>query len=304
MLLASWAAGSPAAWADKGDDRAAARVLADAGFAHFQAGRYAQAVASFEAAEARFHAPTNLLFLARSLASGGRLLQARTVYRRLTGAALDPSAPAAFHKALEDGRGELRALEERLPSVLVVVRGAPAGRAARVTIDDVAVVPDVLERPIALDPGEHTIVADVDGAQASAHVRLGGGSTPERVELLLSPTPSAPPAGAPGGALAPSTSPWAKAAFGVGGVGLALGIGTGAASLTTVAHLKSLCPTNPCDPSNAYLADRARALGTTSTVAFVVGTAAAGAGVVLLAALPRHASVSVGPGRLMLRGSF
>src|SRR5690348_13168824 len=87
LLVAPLAVAGPA-------DRDLARSLADAGLELFQAGRVEDAAAKFEAAEAAFHAPTTLLYLARCKAKLGKLLAARALYRRLASEALAPDAPA------------------------------------------------------------------------------------------------------------------------------------------------------------------------------------------------------------------
>src|SRR5437763_5070375 len=97
---------SPAA-AQNAKGPEAARALAEAGREKFEQGEYAQAIAEFEHAEAVFHAPPHLLFIARARVKLGKLLQAREDYRRIVAEPLPRGAPPAFDKAKEDAKKDL-----------------------------------------------------------------------------------------------------------------------------------------------------------------------------------------------------
>ncbi|MCK6590220.1 MAG: tetratricopeptide repeat protein, partial [Polyangiaceae bacterium] len=120
--------------------------------------------------------------------------------------------------------------------------------------------------------------------------------------------------GTEGGSLIP-----AIAAFGVGAVGLGVGGVTGALVIGRASDLKARCQGNLCPISDKDEADSARALGTVSTVAFVVGAAAAATGVVLLvlrapgsdesaanagSSMVMSMKARVGVGRVSIEGRF
>ncbi|XXT17153.1 tetratricopeptide repeat protein [Sorangium sp. So ce429] len=141
------------------------------------------------------------------------------------------------------------------------------------------------------------------------------------VRGALKPPPAAPAAPAPqaggGGSLLP-----AGLAFGLGAVGLGVGVATGIASLSKVSDIKSQCDGRRCPAELQGDADTATTLGHVSTVGFIVGAASAAAGVVLLvvrrggdgapdaaSAAPQARrgvvwSAGVGLGGIALQGSF
>ncbi|HSN99117.1 MAG TPA: hypothetical protein VLS89_12570, partial [Candidatus Nanopelagicales bacterium] len=74
-LAPTVAAAAPGPAADDAKRRATARGLADQGFAHYDEGRYREAVEAFLQAERSFHAPTVVLYRSRAYAKLGWLLQ-------------------------------------------------------------------------------------------------------------------------------------------------------------------------------------------------------------------------------------
>jgi hypothetical protein len=299
--------------------------MADSGYELFQAGKYAEAVAKFEAAETAYHAPTNLLFLARSRARMGKLVAAVALYERLTGEPLAGDAPPAFRKAQEDAVAEVRMLAPRVPHVRVVLRGVPPGRVVRVDVDGVAIPAVDLAQPIGVDPGDHTIAASLDGASGQSQRVQIAESELREVDLdfgapgVTPPPPmgpvDAPPTPTSGrkGSIVPGV-----VALSVGAAGLGVGIATGVLALGKMSDLRAACPSNPCSPTHQGLADTTRTFGNVSTAGFVVGGVAAAAGIVLVIVRPRFgaadtpppagapasATLRVGPGSAALNASF
>src|SRR5262249_34287191 len=161
-------------------------------------------------------APPHLLFMARCRAKLGKLVEARDLYQRVISEELGKNAPGPFQEAQADARTERAALESRLASVRVTIRG-PAD--ARVTIDD---APAAAGERIALDPGQHRIAATAGGSPpVNKTVTLREGAGTEEVELTLG-APAAERASegseAPPPPVRGSVVP-AIVAFGVGGVG-------------------------------------------------------------------------------------
>ena len=71
--------------------------------------------------------------------------------------------------------------------------------------------------------------------------------------------------------------------FGVAGASIVVGAVTGALSLGMTSDLKARCPNDVCSPGDRGSLDSANALANASTATFVIGGAAAVAGVVLIA---------------------
>src|SRR3954454_24091886 len=84
------------------DERAAARVAARQGFAAFNEGRYRDALDLLERAESVVHAPTHMLFIARSYEKMGRLVKAGETYAKLLQEQLLPNASKPFRDAKTD----------------------------------------------------------------------------------------------------------------------------------------------------------------------------------------------------------
>jgi hypothetical protein len=101
--------------------------------------------------------------------------------------------------------------------------------------------------------------------------------------------------------------PWA--AFGVGGVGLGLGVVTGVLAMGKHSTLNGECSGGSCPPSAQSDLDGYHTMGTLSTVGFIVAGVGAAAGVTLLFVLPKDSSAPaagayVGPGSAGVAGTF
>jgi hypothetical protein len=94
--------------------RELARGLADEGANAYAAGDYERALTLFQEAYRLVPAPTVALFEARTLVKLGRLREARVAYSRLVETELGDDAPQAFRDAVQTGRSELDALDQRL----------------------------------------------------------------------------------------------------------------------------------------------------------------------------------------------
>lgn len=267
-----------------GSARDAARALAEEGLALIDGGQLEAGIDKLLRAEAMFHAPTHHLFLARAYAQLGKLGRAESHYRRLVDEALPNYAPDAFREAQELGRQELAVLGPRVPHVRVLVTGAKPGD-VEVEVDGVRVAR--WSDPIPVDPGAHRIavtaagspprhsdVSLLEGAAQTVRFSFGEPSPPARPDPL--PEASSDAWSGDGRSVAAAT------AFGVGGIGLVVGAVAGALSLDKVGDLEERCPSKACAPEDEALADDARALGTVSTVGFVVGGVGATVGLVVL----------------------
>lgn len=295
----------PPAKAASDADRDAAREKAAAGLDHFEAKRWAEAYAAFEEADRLFHAPTLTLAMAQCQEAMGRLIAARALYRKVFDEPLSPGAPEQFKNARATAQDALDALAKRIPKLTVTVTGPDAER-ARVRIDGAEVSARALAAGRELDPGDHVVTAETEGASARLAVALPEGAA-TRAELALKPPSPAQPAKARPGSLLP-----AGIAFGVGAAGLAAGAATGIAALSIGDDIRSRCRTiggeRHCLAADIPARDAASALATASTVGLVAGGAAALTGVVLAIVRPgggsRPVEISASPGSVHVRGSF
>ncbi|MFO0547233.1 MAG: hypothetical protein U0271_02530 [Polyangiaceae bacterium] len=287
--IAVAAAGEPGAGEVSADDlsqrRDAARDLARRGLQKVDAGDVAGGLPLLLEAEAKFHAPTHLLFIAQAYAALGKLGSAGRYYEALLREALPDYAPEEFRQARDLGRTELDALWPRIPKIRLVLENA-APSDARVALDGKSIQPSTRERTeqsafLLVDADEpHEITVEVRTESRGGRVTVREGETQE-LRLAFSPEPkrTAEPSTPPPPYLTPGII-----VLGTGAAGLIVGAVTGILSLQKVDELNDRCPTHvDCDPRFQPLADDARLLGDVSTGLFVVGGVAAVAGIVLLA---------------------
>lgn len=283
------------------DPQAAARARGEEGLRLFEAARWADAFEAFQRADAIFHAPTLVLYMANCRRREGKLLEARTLYERVTRERLDKAAPDRFKKAQATANDELEALRKRIPRVAARITGAAAG-GERVTLDGAPVSAAALRDGLEVDPGRHALEAGAEGgrvARVEIDVKEGDAA---QVELAVPAS-----AEAARGSLIP-----AEIAFGAGGAGLLVGAITGAVALTTIADVKSRCLGKDCLASDIPERDHARTLVTVSTVGFVSGGAGLVVGAILALVRSRggdeaekaRAWLDVGPGSITARGRF
>jgi len=263
----------------RADDTAArdeARALADRGYELFQEGRVDEALDHFRRAEARFHAPTLLLMIARAEARRGDAIGALITLRRVTAETLPADAPPEYAQAQRDAAAEAVAIGARVARLRVAVR-APAGAAVAVSLDGVAVPAAKLAEAIEVNPGRHEVEAAMPGAPPTRRVVDLAPGASEVVDIALQPAPPIVPAARPPEpSLLPPALAWAA-----GLAGVAVGATFGVLALEKQADLEDACPTRRCDAGDADLADDAERFASVSTVGFALGGAAIAAGVVL-----------------------
>lgn len=295
-------------------DRVEAQKLAGEALDLFEAGDYEAALERFEAAHALVPAPTLLLRVARSLDKLDRMQEAAERYREVIGWELDRFAPPQHRKAREDAVPELAALLEQLPQLVVTVDGPGAGGAA-VTVDGEPLAAKELGDELPRDPGAVTLVAQVDGREATETVTLTRGEV-TKVTLTL-PAPAVETQG-PAPDLAQSdgegSEGWTIAGWstvGLGGALLLAGLGTGVAVVVQESDLESRCPDRRCPPEAHGDAESFDTLRSATTGLLVAGGVTAAAGVALLLLAPGDEGAaedaltwSVGPGFVGVAGRF
>jgi hypothetical protein len=198
LALATVGLFAPPLSAQSDEERAGARAAATEGAKAFRERRFPEAIDLFTRAESLVHAPPHLLYLGRSQAELGMLVQARENLLKVARESLPGNAPKAFHDAQDDAKEELQKLEARLPYVTINVDG---GGAARVAVtEDGRRIPDALvgvPRPV--NPGKHQYEGVAEGLRGTAAVELKEGER-QNVVLKLEPAAgvAAPAAGGAG----------------------------------------------------------------------------------------------------------
>ena len=280
------------------EDIAAARVLGTDGTRLADSGNCLDAITKLEAAEKLYHAPTTLDRLGECQISVGRLVAGTENLNRLVREPLAANAPPAFVAAKKRGQQALSTALPRIGNLRIHVDGAPADQVA-VTVDGAAVSTALLDADRPTNPGTHEVAATAAGyttATMSVSVREGGEST---VSLKIDRELSAPatataiaPAGQAAGPLPLAGPPpssgsgdhraAAYVAFGVGGVGLAVGTLFGVLALSTKSTLDGECANKTCPAASQSDIDSLKSKSTISTVGFGVGLVGLATGAILL----------------------
>jgi hypothetical protein len=313
------------AFAQSDADRATARQLGLEGQQALDAKEFKTAEDRFRRAEKLVHAPTLLLGLARGLAGEGRYVEAQEAYNRILREGVAPGAPDAFKRALDDARTEVGAVSPKIGGVTITVKAAGGGEIAepKVTLDDHPLNSASLGVRRAVDPGQHVLKVAAEGyrpAEASFSVPEGG-SVDQPVTLEKDPSYVPPQPPAPGGAGGPAQTPGVTGpagpehaattstkmpayapwiAFGIGGVGLAVGSIAGLVAMGKHSDLSKSCQNAVCDSSHQGDVNSYHSVASVATIGFVVAGLGAAGGVVLLlmqSGGDAHAAAAEPPGR-------
>jgi hypothetical protein len=306
------------AFAQAPSNKAAAEALFIDGRNLMAQGKHAEACRKFEASQNLEPGLGTMLNLAQCYEATGRTASAWAQYREAI-----PLARAAGSREREDFATERsKALESRLSTLTIRAMGAGAdGVALSVRRDGVAVDPAELGTPIPVDPGLHQVEVTAPGkAPWSTKVEVTGDAASVSVEIpKLEEAPSGsapPPSTAPPAAPDPGTQggsiqkPLAIGVAAVGLVGLGVGSFFGLSASSKWGDAKAACRDYPYDCSPQALDDQSSASSqaTVSTVAFIAGGVAIAAGAVLWftagSGEGKAAAVGVGPGQVIVKGSF
>lgn len=284
--------------------KAGARAAANQGLEAFKAGDYEGAIERFGRANELIRAPTHTLYLARSHAKLGRLVQARELYLEIDRENLAEDSPDAFLVAQAEARQELESLEARLPRVTVQVSG-PGADDAEVMMDDKPLPAALIGIEHPVDPGKHRFRASSGETKArpvSITIQEGEKKTIslELRELATTePLPDEPPPPKPkeqpsddGGSVHPLTVA-GYTALGVGVVGLAAG---GYFSVqkgdreSEADSLFSTCNPRVCTDDERrridHIDEDASAAGRNALIGFIVGGVGIVGGVTMLVLAP------------------
>lgn len=300
LAVAASLTGAGRARAD-GDNKTIAEALFQEGRRLVAEKKLVEACPKFAESQRIDPSPGTLLNLANCYEQLGRVATAWATYKEAASAA--QVAGRADNLAAAQKRAD--ALAPKLPKVRIIAPDAPAGLV--VERDGAPLQQAVLDVPLPIDPGEHTIAASAPGkVRWSTTITVAKEPSEQIVKVPpLADAPAAPPSGAaaaeppppptkPQPIDAPPPPPpetgWTtQRSVGAGLVGLGL-VGVGAGTYFALSakdkYDESLVGCSPSDQNvcNAIAVDRrndARKDGSVATVAVGVGLVAAAAGVVL-----------------------
>jgi len=294
------AAGARDARAD--DSVAAATVLFDEGVKLLDAGQLEEACPKLARSHALAPSGGTLLALGECYEKSGKIGSAWLAFRE---AAM--RAAAAGKRDAEAGAIErARKLEPRLPRLTIVAPNAPESPGLEIRRDGVLLKEPELGVAVPVDPGSHDIVASAPKRKTWTVTVT---STEARASTIAVPAlrPTEGASGAEGqptanGADAPSPGSTQRAVglvvAGVGVAGLVAGGIFGLMASSTNDDALSHCTTTDpirCDAEGLSLTDDAKSQALVSTILFVAGGLALGAGGVLFFTAPSAASA--GPAR-------
>ncbi|MCC6217007.1 MAG: hypothetical protein IT376_19260 [Polyangiaceae bacterium] len=309
------------------EERSGARAAAEAAAKAFEGQRWQEAIDLFAKAEKLVHAPTHLLFLARSHQKLGQLVKAREAYRKVVSETLPANAPKAFKAAQAAAEKELAELEPRIPQLTVRVEGATGE--VTLKIDGVASPAALVGVAFPIDPGEHELVAETPGEQSEPKRLTIAEKSREEVTLVLAPRATPAAKSDSGAADAPAAGGDARVdtasaepkllAWGAVGVGV-VGVGVGTFFLVQASGKLSesddLCSGGGvCPESRRQRIDQLDADANTASTIGLVGLGVGAVGLGLGAwwlfgaaepAAPGQARVTpwIGPGSAGVRGTF
>jgi hypothetical protein len=305
-------------------DAAAAQALFYKGRALMQQGRYAEACQRFEES-LRLDVGIGTQFnLADCNEHIGKTATAWAGFLEVANAA------KAAHQAERESvaRKRARALEPRLPKLVVEVGSLPAG--VTVARDGVAIPKASFGVEVPVDPGVHVITANAPGRErweTSVHtieartVRVAvPRDLPGPIAAPAIPATPPPPPVASGATTTVTSAPaennegsfpapvvdqsmpvqriagWALAGAGV--IAAGVGVGFGLASLGDRNTSRDHCSGDLCDADGVRLRDDAISHGNVATISLIAGGAAIAGGLVLVFTAPRNAEVPARAARL------
>lgn len=284
-------------------ERATARSLAQEGYAALTNKDYAAAEDRFRRADELVHAPTLVVDRARALVGLGRFGDAYTAFQSVIAEEVPAKAPAVWKKARKTAEQEIETVRPHVAWLTLRVTGPSE---PLVELDGQLLPTSSLGRRLPANPGGRVITASADGfVSKQVKQTLAEGA---EVALVLELQPEPKPA--PVVVIAPRPAPnpaeqeterrgqrnrtLSYVAFGVSGVGLAVGVTTGILWLKARSDIKSSCGSLSCEASTESEASRYEdqqqrynTFGTLSAIGFAVGVAGAATGITLILLEPK-----------------
>ena len=265
---------------------------------------YAAAEDRFRRADELVHAPTLVIDRARALVGLRRFGDAYAAYQSVIAEEVPAKSPAVWKKAKKAAEQEIEAIKPRVAWLTVRVTGAAE---PQVELDGQPFPNSSLGQRLPANPGERVIAARAEGfISKELKQPLAEGAEAElTLELVPEPKPApvvvvVPPPVDPSRQEKEHRSKrnrtLAYVAFGVSGVGLAVGATTGIMWLNARSDIKAACGSLSCEASTESEAERYAdqqqrydTYGTLSAIGFAVGVAGAATGITLILLEPKTA---------------
>jgi len=284
------------AYADEKDDKARAQRLFIEGRKAIEGGDKATGCAKMRESMGLFAVANTLFNVAQCDEGEGKIAAALEHWERGL-ALIEPKDPRA--KVAKD---RINTLSPRVPRLRIVV--PPGQPVSAVVLDGTELSPSTLSTPLYVEPGEHVLVVRSEGRPDRKHALSL--AEKERTEFVATPSAPGPASsasanvvptatGTGGGTPPPPTSFRRTAGFIVGGVGVAglvaAGV-TGGILASRDATIDKGC-SDPdsngkrfCSPTAMELVNSSGPLFVGNTIAWGVGAAGVGLGLVLILTAP------------------
>jgi hypothetical protein len=267
-----------------------ARSMMNAGDRAFQAQDYAAALDAYKAAHAIMGIPNTGIWVAKTQALRGQLVEARDTALTVARMPATPGEHPIAARSRTEAEDLARELAARIPSIVVQVEGG--GPDVAVQINGISVPRESLVAPWKVNPGKHTAKASAPGhREAVGEVTLKEGDTVTvKLRLIAAEaapapgkkpeiTPDAPSAAPPNDAGGFRMSPLVWIGLGVGAAGLAVGGITGILALSKAGDATDHCTGNVCTAEAQDPIDQSDLFANVSNVGFGVGVLGFGLGV-------------------------
>jgi hypothetical protein len=308
-LAASFAAVAPRAASGEPSaaDKETARSLLNEGDRKRDANDLRGALGAYRAADAIMNVPTTAIEVAKTEERLGMLVEARDAALRVARLPAGPAEPRAFQQARAAAERLAAELSARVPSVRVVVRGAPAEEVT-LEFDDTVIPKAAAGMPRKVDPGKHVVVARAEGYEPARSELTIDERENREIELSLAPSKQARAAtrgslaarGEPSGLLPPPvaaseppptrTSPFVYGGVSVAAAGFIVGTIAGIAELGQKATAEATCQPGGDIGRCTSVYDSAHRLATISNIALGVGALGAATAIFALVREPSRKS--------------
>jgi hypothetical protein len=273
-----------------------AEALFEQGRALAAEGKWAEACPKFAASQEADPGAGTLLNLANCYEQNGQNASSWATFKEA--ASMAKQQGRADWEEL--ARTRAAALEPKLSKIVIVVGKDASAPGLLIKRDGAPVAEGAWNAPLPLDPQPHVIEASAPGKlpwSTTATLAADGATTTIIVPRLAdAPTPP-PDQRAPATDTGRTQRRIGLAVAAVGAAGLMVGTITGILAINKEADSRNLCSNETCSSPDAFQAnDDARSLARASTIAFIVGGAAAVAGGVLWLTAPRARASAAGVG--------
>jgi hypothetical protein len=295
VLSVAVLAASPS-WAQSPDEdgptlaeKETARSMFREGDELYRAGKYTEALDKFAGADEIMGVPTTRLERGRTLMMLRRLLEARDAFIRVGLIPRPPLEAEAQTRARAEAAELAEQLAERIPSLVVEVRGVEEDHPVTVSLDGKQVARAAIRHGVKVDPGKRLVRAEAEGFVTRERLITVEEGQPRVVTMTMRPSgveaPVARPLPAPRGPQRTEVNDgtaWTVvgwAGLSVGAVGIVQGIVLGVITLDREKQLSEACPNRLCDPSQRGAFDSAQTLAHVTTASFVIGGVGAALGI-------------------------